>query len=68
MTIVKLFIPFLNDILSDHAFQTKKGVFYHYISNLNQFRPWKIRYKNIHGETVKIDPKTLELDTEVIRF
>ena len=25
-------------------------------------------YKNIHGETVKIDPKTLAPDTEVIRF
>jgi ribosomal protein L37AE/L43A len=25
-------------------------------------------YKNIHGETVKIDPKTLDPNTEVIRF
>jgi len=25
-------------------------------------------YKNIHGEIVKIDPKTLDPDTEVIRF
>lgn len=25
-------------------------------------------YKNIHGETVKIDPKILEPETEVIRF
>ncbi|MCD6569595.1 MAG: transposase [Deltaproteobacteria bacterium] len=25
-------------------------------------------YKNIHGEIVKIDPKTLDPDTEVMRF
>jgi len=25
-------------------------------------------YKNIHGEIVKIDPKTLDPNTEVIRF
>ena len=25
-------------------------------------------YKNIYGEIVKIDPKTLDPDTEVIRF
>jgi len=25
-------------------------------------------YKNIHGETVEIDPKTLNQNTEVMRF
>ncbi len=40
----KLFMTFLQDLFSDYIFQTKIRLFVHYINELNQFRPWKIRY------------------------
>ena len=35
MTLVKHFLPFVNDLSSDHVIQAKIGVFYHYINKLN---------------------------------
>jgi len=37
--------------------------------NYRYFRGNRRRtYKNIHGEPVKVDPKTLNQNTEIIRF
>ena len=51
-------------------FSTSKKVNHSFGSAMIAMREWLslATYKNIHGETVKIDPKTLNPDTEVIRF